>query len=215
MAYYRRNYRRNYRRRRPMNGFSRPRKFKRAYARTRVPRNKLTDNTQYRFKRTIQMSSMASAVGSNAGSYSWSLSLLTNPTEFTSLFDSYKITGVSMRFMPRITEATGATGSNAFGTFMYVTDYDDQTVPTNQLEILERQSARLRQAANRPFKIFIRPKAGVALVPTSTFGQYAGWVDTANPTVLYYGLKWMWNNVVTPSTIDVYATIYMKFKGVK
>lgn len=115
--------------------------------------------------------------------------------------------------MPRITQATGVVGSNALGTFMYVTDYDDAVIPTNQLEILERQSARMRQAANRPWKIFIRPKAGTDLV--GGFGQYTGWVDTSAPGTLYYGLKYVWNNVVTVSTIDVYATYYMKFKGVK
>lgn len=218
MPYYRRR-RTVYRRRRPMNGtkrmFNRRRKFYRGSAGTRA-KSLLNDGTVYAFKRTIQGGSIVGTAGATSlGAISFNLNALTNPTEFTSLYDSYKISGVKILFMPRITEATGVVGSNGFGTFMYVPDYDDATTPVNQLEILERQSAKLRQAANRPWKIYLKPAAGVNIPTGFAQAPRSLWIDTSSPATPYYGLKYAWNNITTGSTIDVYYTYYLKFKGVK
>lgn len=214
MAYYRRNYRRNYRRRQGYNGYGRPNRYRKRYSRARVPRTKLTDNTPYRFKRTVQFPAVTSSVGASYGALTFSLAQLTNPTEFTSLFDSFKISGIKLVFMPRISESNGPAGSQGFGTFIYSPDYDDGTVPSSSIELLERQSHRVKQiGSTRPFKIFLKPSAGVTLV--GGFGQTKGWSDTANNGILYYGLKYAWTNVVVSSIMDLYVTYYLKFKGVK
>lgn len=117
-------------------------------------------------------------------------------------------------FMPRVSDATGVAGSQGFGTFIYTPDYDDSTVPTTSIELLERQSHRIKQiGTTTPFKIFLRPSAGTTLV--GGFGQTKGWSDTANNGILYYGLKFAWVNTVQSSIMDVYCTYYLKFKGVK
>jgi hypothetical protein len=157
---------------------------------------------------------LTSSVPSTFGAYTFTLAQLTNPAEFTGLFDSFKITGVKLMFMPRVSDATGATGSQGFGTFIYAPDYDDGTAPTSSIELLERQSHRIKQiGTTTPFKIFLRPAAGTTLV--GGFGQTRGWSDTANGGIVYYGLKFAWVNTVQSSIMDVYATFYLKFKGVK
>jgi hypothetical protein len=140
---------------------------------------------------------------------------ITNYTEFTALFDSYKITGVKIRFIPRQTSQDSLV--TAPGQFIYVPDYDDDTIPTATTEILERQSHRVIQVPGGPFSIFIRPKATVNSGAISSALQYNGWIKTGatGATIPYYGLKWAWLLSNSTQNLDVYMTYYLKFKAVK
>lgn len=207
-----------YRRRRRTSYRRKKRYFKRKYygPKYRIPRRRLTDGTVYSFKRTHQATSLASVATTPFAAYGnivFALSSLPQYGEFTSLFDAYKITGVKLRFIPRVTENSTATAN--FGTFMYTPDYDDTTTPTSQDELLQRQSTRIRYSVSKPFNLFIKPRPGIN-VPGG-FGQapYSMWQDTSSPSIFYYGFKWAWVNTTVVQTMDLYVTYYLKFKNVK
>lgn len=182
-----------------------------------VMTRRLSDGTIYKFKRTIYDGSIAGGgvLGTPVfGAYNFALTDLTNFTEFTTLYDSFRIVGVKLMFVPKITENSNPAINH--GQFMYVPDYDDDTVPVNILEILERQSNKVKQIPGRPFKIFLRPKAQVNTTVSGGAQLKGNWLKCSTSTATpHYGLKWAWQNSNSSITLDVYMTFYLKFKGVK
>lgn len=212
---YNRRYTRPYRRRYTRTNYAR--RSRRKFSRRSAPRRRLTDGTTYRFKRTFlsgQLVSSATIGTTIYGAYNFSLDDVTNYTEFTTLFDSYKLSGVKLRFIPRQTDNDSLATSP--GQFMYVPDYDDDTIPVSVTEIMERQSSKIQQMPGEPFTIFLRPKAGI-LTTVSGGAQFPNaWIKTATGAAApHYGLKWAWTLSNSTQTIDVYMTYYLKFKAVK
>lgn len=207
---------RRYNRRRPRR--SRKTFNKKRYSRSSFPRKRrLSDFSEYRFKRTVQWTGAnvptSSATVDTFGAFLFQLSQVPNYTEFQNLFDQFKITGVSIRFIPRQTVTT--TNSQSFGTFMYDLDYTDAVVPTSVDELYQRQSTKFMMMPNtRMWKIFIRPKTSVSSTSGNQVLSTNGWVDLDATTVSspYYGLKWAWHGATVATFMDVYVTYYFKFR---
>jgi len=142
-----------------------------------------------------------------------------NFTEFGLLFDQYKLTGVKMMFIPQTTENTSS--STNIGTFMWFPDYDDSSSAGLTLDTFyQKMSLKMRQAANRPFSIFIRPKAQMTSVLSVSGNQTANlpvtWLDMSSPDAIYNGIKWAWSNTtITTTSIAIYATYYFTMRGVQ
>lgn len=183
---------------------------------------RLSEGSTYKFKRTLlyQVISPTMAPLATFGGMAFRFSDMPNFAEFTVLYDQYKITGVKLMFIPQMTDNTSATQN--VGTFMYFYDYDDSSSAGLSLDTFyQKMNLKMRQAANRPFKLFFRPKAGIAGVQSVSGNQVASlprstWLDCASPDAFYYGLKWAWSNVnITTPSLLVYATYYFTMKGVQ
>lgn len=177
---------------------------------------RLTDSTVYAFKRTVPFGSIihSGTPTSQYGAKQFQLNDLSSYTEFTTLFDSFKISGVHVRFIPRVTEVSTTTAN--FGQFVYNLDYNDVTPPSSAAELYERQSSKIVQAANRPFSLFVRPRVSTSVGTTTQRGSSRSfWVDTTSFDTPWYGFKWAWVNCNVPVQIDTYITYYMRFKTVK
>jgi len=124
------------------------------------------------------------------------------PADFTSLYDQYRINGVSVRIMlitnpdgvwqTNVNPAVG-TPTNWFPVLWYLTDLDDDVAPTLD-NIREKQGVKcLRLKPNTVHKIFIKPRV---LTPSYKSGVTFGyslsgpkWIDMVNTDVQHYGLK--------------------------
>lgn len=148
------------------------------------------------------------------------LNQLEVPSDFTALFDRYKITGVKATFMFQQSDAN-MTGLAVLPTILYCTDYDDDVPPTySQM----RQKQNIKQKvlqAGKPFSIFYRPKLSGTV--TADYANVAGgivgakgWVDTAIANADYYGLKFAINNMYSSTTnnsqIELKFTYYLAMK---
>lgn len=188
------------------------RRYRRSFPITR----KLSDHTVYRFKRTIQLA--AGITNSNSadtfGVITFQLSNLSNNTEFTNLFDQYQITGVLLRFVPSVQNLINPSLGDV-GSFIFVPDYNDAVIPTAMSELYERQSSKIKYGANRAFTLFIRPKVAISIAGGFGPSMKNQWIDSTNPTVDYYGLKWGFRQAPTTTHIDVFATYYLKMRNVK
>lgn len=220
MAYgYRRSGTRFRRRKRPFK-FSKYRRFRRSTFKRR-----LNQNTVYRFSRSVQRRSdiTNSSSADTFNNLTFQLSDLANYSEFTNLFDAYKITGVSCRFVPAYTEAVSTTQTSVVdvGAFLYTTDYDDSTNFTTMDEAYQKQGIKIKYSARRPWTVFVRPKAlfsgpGSAEFQTQS-GKYSPWINCNATTagVVHRGIKWAWRQAAAANHIDVFCTYYLKFKQVK
>jgi len=160
--------------------------------------------------------------------YTFRLADLPSFTDFTNLFDSYKITGVKLTWFPRYfggDTVGGATAGNpASGTphIWVLTDDDSDNPLTSKLAALQCDKARMIRNPWRPFSVFVRPKftaevrvsAGIAGAVPQT-----GWCHTQNSGVIHYGISiggdvpgYAAGATFNPLVWDCYAKYYLQFK---
>lgn len=216
MAYYRRSRFSRYRRR-PFRRF-RGRNFSRIPRRSvRIPRRRLNQNTPYRFSRVVTSSIRGTTSGAGSGGIAFVLSDLPTPTDFTALFDFYRIRGVSITFIPRVTQTTSPIVN--YGNFYWVVDYDDVNTPT-LADLEQKQGVRVKYYVGKPWRIFFRPKPltniynGAASSDAHQVAKF-GWINAADTGVPHYGLKWAWDGTSDQTTLDLVIRYYVEFKGVQ
>lgn len=133
------------------------------------------------------------------------LGFVTNPTEFTQLFDRYRIAGVKLTFLPGQSSADAyASGfASPIPYLYYAQDWDDGNVPASQTEVTQMQTVKMRRL-DKPFSIFVKPKAAATVFHTGVTSAYAtannSWIDCSYADVQHYGLKlWLKNVMCDPS----------------
>lgn len=187
----------------------------------------------YRFKRARYAQGNIVCVGDqiNLGAQTFTLSQLPNATEFTQLYDQYKITGIKFEIIPTynvnaVAQVTDDTASNLYliPTVHTVLDFDDHQAPANLEELMQYQNLKTTRG-NVIHKRYWKPKAIAVLQNTTgtplefARGLSNEWIDCGNPNVLHYGLKWaIMPHTSAPDTIvkyDVKVTYYMIFKNVR
>lgn len=164
----------------------------------------------------------------NGFSLNFMLSQLQNYTDFTNLFDRYKLTGVKVTFLYQISEAT-AGGAQVLPTINYGVDYDDNSAPTS-LDVMKQKQNTKRKilSANRPFSIFVKPKHINALLgipgasPTTVLANSTnvGWLNCEYPSIAHTGLKFWVQDLYSGATatttiqskLDISIQMYVKTK---
>lgn len=195
-----------YRRKRPTTNRRKPMRpiVKRRYG----TRSRIRQNTHY-IKRTVYVESWQTtgAVPVLFGQ-TFQLSDVPNATDFTNVFDQYKLAAVKVEVVSRTdTFTTGTPAPNVLS----IIDYNDATAPANIAEMQQYQSLRMTRGRARHVRYF-KPKLVVDSANTSL--NMRGWVSTSNSTVPHYALKWAFD----ASTATIYSlrtTYYLAFRTVK
>lgn len=179
----------------------------------------------FRFKRTdheVITIVMNAATANSSGAFEFKLNALPGFTEFTSLFDKYRIHHIKARFMPRITEQTVAGAMTAATQtsppICTVVDQDDST--PGDFTVLQQYDNSIWHDNYKPFSRTIYPRVSQAVFGGSVFTSYGNadatqWIDVASPDVPYYSLKW----ATAPYSLnlngnqfwDVFFTYYLEF----
>jgi len=169
---------------------------------------------RHRFVQEIQQTA-----GIVYGTFIFRLDDLPNVTEFTNLFQEYKINAVKLRFVPSYNDSTsGAVAANRLPIFHMVKDDDDIAPPTTVDQLYQYDSYQMRRT-DKPFTMYIRPKAlGLAYRVGVTSGQMpgkGGWMSCDTADVPYYGLKWASDlgAVNTAVSMKVFATYYIQLRS--
>lgn len=151
------------------------------------------------------------------------LSYLTNVSEFTNLFDMYKITGVRMKFIYDRNSAQGSIASESLPTLYFYNDYDDGTPAANVGDACQYDSLRMKRM-DRPITFFVRPKIQSMVYESAITTAYATpkknpWLDCGNDAIPHYGCKWIIdaNSAFASSigTVTVMMTYYIACKDVR
>jgi len=168
---------------------------------------RLKSERVYTFERKSSVGSVTpSATLDVFGATNFTLSSLPDSSEFTTLFDQYRIVQVALTFFPL---TTGPYASP----LITVIDYDDSTTPTSIVQLLEYPTSEMTQAGSLVTRTF-NPRAATA-VYSGAFTSFAQtmpgqWMDVASPSVQYYGLKWGMPATTGGTTTPVY-TIYARY----
>lgn len=172
-----------------------------------------------------------------AASFSFSLQDIPNVSEFTTLFDSYMITGVMFQIkminnpnslqVPNVAGAT-ANGQTAtwYPTLWYVPDHDDNAnITLTQIKEYEKVRHKVF-LPNREINIMLRPTTLTQLYRTATTTGYSEnrkrtWLDIAASDIPHYGLKFLIDFeglspvATSPYTFKINAKFYFKCRNVR
>lgn len=209
MAYYRK--RRYVRRRR-----GRKRTWRRTFKSRKVRYGK--SGTIHQYIRFVNRGTVNCVAGTSGtyGSLTFKLSDVPAPTDFTNLYDAYRIKAVKVNFIP-VTNVTfrqnagdlAVSGTAYSDRFFTVLDFNDTTTPSTINQLREYKNCRY-SSYTRVHKRFLYPKPLFEMsgnIP-STAGN--PWIPTASTNVDYYGIKYGFEHPTSIAT-GTYFVIECKY----
>lgn len=173
------------------------------------------------FKRTRLTTATVVVDGSSTeshGVFYFSLSDLQNYTEFQNLFDYYKITGIKMKWYPRINigSTTEVTANYVMPSpLVLAVDQNDGTA-VDYTGLIQYENAKT-YSEYKPIKIYFKPKtysSGDSQIGSNWLASDSGYAQ------VYYGLKWgtfphAAGSSTTSRVWDIAITYYIKCKHPK
>lgn len=208
----------------------------RQYRRKRVPSKYMLDKNKrnkykmsrsiypkqnvYHFKRYANIGTLV--VGNLApvfNAFVFQLDQVPAETDFTNLFDSYRINGVKITFRPQQTESISIGSINnpsAYARFVSAIDYNDSIGISSVDELREYQSCKCTSILEVHERYIHHPRIQDR---GQTYTPGRPWINCSSPTQEHYGLKVAVEPINSTSTTEmtysVEAVFYMSFKYVK
>lgn len=149
--------------------------------------------------------------------FNFSLSDVPDVTDFTKLYDMYKLNCVKISFIPQMDTNVSLGSLNnpvASARFFSAIDYNDGTAPLNVDELRQYSTCKMTPILRKHKRVIYKPK----ILDTSGYST-SPWMSTSYNTADYYGLKVaiepMLSTTTTSMTYSVECVYYMSFKKVK
>jgi len=183
----------------------------RPLARPSFSENVITVNMRYNTITVVSSSTTTPALGA----VSFSLSNFDNYTEFTGLFDQYKIDELEVWLEPQISQATVLTNTGLLCTAI---DLDDANAPTTFGALEDKQTALTTNGQDGHYHRWV-PHIAIAAYSgafTSFSNAPSQWIDSASASVQHYGLKFglTATSVVVNYNLQVRAKVSFKQPGI-
>jgi len=187
-----------------------------------APSRMISQGATYRTVRTVNVGAITAIATDSGVGRRFRLSDLPSTTEFTNLFDQYRIVMVEAEYV----FSTHILASQArYPRIAFAVDYSDSTNPGSESEVLQYQNAEAFQfgQVKHTFKRVFKPRAALAAYQ-GTFTGYGTaspnqWFDTNNSSIEYYGTKEWINNyntvLATGAVLNVYHRYHLEFKNAR
>lgn len=205
-----------------------PRRPKRRFPRSRVPRPLATRKTGYlkTVQKVFTSIQIPIILANSVQTIAFDISTLPNLPELTRLFDQYRITGVKLQMVQTSNTADTTNPGMVFGSSI---NLDGGAVPASFDALLQRSNTKVTpwcsnggSLARRT--IFLRPRyaneiyrAGVT--SATALGDQKSWLDCQFADIPHYGLDFGWNNGVgalnIPANVSITISYYLEFRKVK
>lgn len=193
-------------------------KFRKKYKKQAIERP-LSNNRVHLIRRHVDGYSIPLVgAASTAQGFNFSLNDVPGASDFTNLYDQYKICAVHMKFYPSQTQSTTlnpAERANANARFLSCIDYTDAVAPTTADEVRQYESCEVTPILE-PHERFIKHP-----LYQNNSGQNVGdWVGTSSSSLNWFGLRIFiepCNATGTNSTLTYHLEMiyYLCFKNVK
>lgn len=156
--------------------------------------NKWTDpQRSFKFVITHYVGSILTQAAAADSTYAFffKLSNLNNYTDYTAIYDQYRIVLIEITLFPKLNVDNGNAGSLPdYGRLFTAIDFDDAT-PVGVAALTEYGSCKVTNAMHQTSRKFI-PHMAVAAYSgafTSYANKFGQWIDCASPDVQHYGCK--------------------------
>lgn len=172
-----------------------------------MPMQSFKRNKVYTFVRTVDTTPLSIGVADTNFAYTFSLGALQDSTDFTTLFDQYRIGTCRVQFT-----AMNSFGSVSFpSTISTAIDYDDNTA-INVSQLGEYDSFQ-KNSLGSSFCRTLQPRFASAAYGGALFTAFANaspltWLDVGSPSVPYYGLKGQIPGIIGATTAIVYTVSF-------
>jgi len=201
------------------------RRYRKRTRKMNISRPSLRANTKgqvYAFKRFVDKK--ANIVGNDAvpagiSAVTFQLNDVTQATEFTSLFDQYKIGGIQYRWV--VSKDPMVATSKTFPRLVTVHDYDDNT-PGNLNDLYQYPKMKefwFTESRNATPWAFLKPARQSVEYESPTNSAYRptwkGFIDCASPATPHYAIKYAWEALQTGMNIYLQCRYYLVFKNVR
>lgn len=162
--------------------------------------------------------------------FSFKLSNLVNYSEFTSLFNQYRINAIKVMVLPYYDSndmsninPDGGTGvGRPANPVLWTCSEDDGTTTVVNLNaVMQNNRARLVKRPNLPFSVYFKPKFQTTVANQSSVVSahpMRGWIDTQNYEVVHYGVSIAGyipaasSASTPPLTYKIFIKYYLAFK---
>jgi len=176
-------------------------------------------NLDHKHVRTWDYGGLLVPVSDGGFAFSWTLNSLPNSSEFTSLYDTYRIDMVECiwELTPVFTMGATTKTSSIMPVIMAWPDYDNATAPAS-LAVADQiaQVERLQLSEARPsVRRSIRPKLqlGVAGGPVNQgANQSSQFLDMTYDGIVHYGVKFWIKNFNTTTVVETGAGVSLSFR---
>lgn len=162
------------------------------------------------------------------GAFTYSLNNVVDVSDFTGLYDQYRIAGIKVKITPLYNVNTTGT-NNVIPQLVIARDLDDVAVPTSDTQdLLQRAQTKVIQL-NKPVQFYCKPRVlvqqsgtGADLIQFSSKTYESIFVDMAFPTVVYPTWKFWLRNLYLGNpalnygyNVRVDCCVYFQCKNVK
>lgn len=152
-------------------------------------------NSQYNFKRTVQLSDLsANGASDTISNLNFKLDDLPGYTDFTNMFQKYKITGVKVMLFPKYIETTGSDVVQNTRLFTATVRDADANITTLDA-IRQQQDCKVHYSTKRVITHYIPAPAFAQVINTTmdasanlTTRPATGYLDREHYDVRHYGL---------------------------
>ena len=171
-----------------------------------------TYTAPYKFSRAFTIGTLPKGATDLGHAFPFGLSLLPNYSEFTNLFDRYRIRQVDIRM---VLAQKNANGVNP--TLWAYMDDDDASIPISKSQVLERQSVRpfTFSDAKSVYSVSIQPRWLLDSTSKASLAPRDMWIDMSHPAVSHYGLKLWAEHYNSDAVIALDATIHFECQCVR
>ena len=203
------------------------RKKKKMYKVRRIPRNPYKAIHNFKIHHHVGTVDATAGVTNSYYGFYFKLNDLGNMSEYTNLFDSFRIRGIRMHFIPVLgnTVVGDAVGvlDNFFNGLRLMTaiDYNDASAPTSTNEVRQYDTCKVTPGCKDHIRYY-RPQPTVTISEGSSYGlgtvSRKLWISTASNSTRWYGLKVAFehpNNLLSKTYYQVESVIYMQFKNAR
>lgn len=161
----------------------------------------------------------ASATTNKSGHFHFKLSDLSNYTDFTELFEKYRISGVKLKFVPATGNSSDVNSTNTYNAMkpLAVAIKTSAVTVTGEQEtfdeLMEHQDVKLRNGY-KPFSIYIKnPKMYAPASNVTNVLEVNNWISTRNPGTVannadipHWGLSY---SFLSDGTNDHFTSYYV------
>lgn len=157
-------------------------------------------------------------------SYTFKLSDLPNYTEFTNLFDRYRILKVAVILVPNWTtnDLNPVTSTERTNPSIYsVIDYTEDGTPASLSEMYEDSQCKITRGGRIHKRVFtpaVLASSFETITTTAYTPKWKQWITTDDPATPHYALKLAGDKTYTSSnnfTVKVFMTYYIQCKDIK
>jgi hypothetical protein len=143
----------------------------------------------------------------NLGALTFAFNSVPGYTNWTALFDRYRINSVTITFRAVGVQMNTTPVTYSIPEFLTVVDIDDAATPTS-MDQLRKYATCCSILANRDIVRSFQPRTGIAtydgLTTAYTLGDPDMWLDLANPDIPHYGLKYGIDAATPTATAAIY-----------